>query len=95
MEDYPVAIAGATGTEASFRRTITVRAEHPIEHLFLRAAVGKHIKETDGVFAVDETLRLKFPDARPIIRNSEGNAELLVPLTFSGNEAKLNEELTW
>ena len=40
-------------------------------------------------------LRLKFPGAKPVIRNSEGQAELLVPITFAGKEAKLVEEITW
>jgi hypothetical protein len=95
VEDYPVAVAGAAGTEASFHRTVTVHAEQPVERLFFRAAVGKHIKEADGAFAVDETLKLKFPDAKPVIRTSEGNAELLVPLIFNGKEAKFVEEFTW
>ena len=95
VEDYPVAVAVPGETDAGFRRTVTVHAEQPVERLFFRAAVGKHIKETDGVFAVDETLKLKFPDAKPIIRNSEGQSELLVPLTFNGHDAKFVEEITW
>ncbi|MEP6669204.1 MAG: PA14 domain-containing protein [Chthoniobacter sp.] len=93
VEDYPVAVA--SGNDASFHRTITVHAEKPVERLFFRAAVGKRIKVTDGVFAVDETLKLKFPGAKPIIRGSEEKFELLVPLTFTGSEAKLLEEITW
>ncbi|MEI9895729.1 MAG: hypothetical protein WDN28_18060 [Chthoniobacter sp.] len=93
MEDYPVAVPGET--DPGFHRTVTVHAEKPVEHLFFRAAVGKRIKETDGVFAVDETLKLKFPGAKPIIRGSEDKAELLVPLTFTGHEAKFVEDITW
>lgn len=93
VEDYPVAVSGEP--DAGLKRTITVHAKAPVEHLFFRAAVGKKIKETDGVFAVDETLKLKFPGAKPIIRGSGENAELLVPLKFTGSDAKLVEEITW
>jgi len=93
IEDYPVAVPGQA--DPSFHRTITIHADKPIERLFFRAAVGKHIKETDGVFAVDETLKLKFPGVKPVIRGSDDKAELLVPLTFTGNEAKFIEEITW
>lgn len=93
IEDYPVAVPGEP--DAGFHRTVTVHAEKPVEHLFFRAAIGKHIKETDGTFTVDDTLKLKFPGAKPIIRGSDDQAELLVPLTFSGGEAKFVEEMTW
>ncbi|EDY21458.1 PA14 domain protein [Chthoniobacter flavus Ellin428] len=93
IEDYPVAVSG--DPDAGFHRTVTVHAEKPVEHLFFRAAVGKKIKETDGTFAVDETLKLKFPGSKPIIRDSDNESELLVPLTFQGGEAKFVEEMTW
>jgi len=95
IEDYPVAVAATGGGDPSFSRTITVRADKPVERLFFLAAVGKQIKENNGVFAVDETQKLKFTGASPIIRNSDDRAELLVPLTFNGNEAKFVEEIMW
>jgi len=101
VEDYPVAVAAPGGADASFRRTITLHAEKPVEHLFFRAAIGKKITESnsapekDTVYVIDETLKLKFPDTKPIIRVSENKAELLVPLTFTGNDAKFVEEITW
>lgn len=93
VEDFPVAVPGEP--DAGFKRTITVHADKPVEHLFFRAAVGKKIKEADGVFTVDETLKLKFPGAKPIIRGGDDNAELLVPLPFTGSDARLVEEITW
>jgi len=101
IEDYPVAVAEPGGADASFRRTITIHSEQPVERLFFRAAVGKKITESNRAgekgtaYVIDETLKLKFPDAKPIIRVSEQKAELLVPLTFTGNDAKFVEEITW
>jgi mono/diheme cytochrome c family protein len=95
IEDYPVAIAGTGGNDPSFKRTITIHAEKPIDHLFFLAATGKKIKESNGVFAVDETQKLKFTGATPIVRENDGRTELLVPIKFEGNEAKFVEEIAW
>lgn len=93
IEDFPVAIAG--DIDASFQRTITLRSEKPIDRLYFRAAVAEKIEEKGETYLVGETLRLKFPGTKPIIRNSGGKAELLVPITFAGKEAKFIEEITW
>ncbi len=93
IEDFPIATAGEP--DASFKRTITLHADKPPERLYFRAAVADKIDEKDGAFHVGEMLRLKFPGAKPVIRNSEGKAELLVPVTFVGKDAKLVEEIEW
>ncbi len=93
IEDFPIAIAG--DPDASLRRTITLTSDQPVDRLYFRAAIADKIEEKDGAFLIGETLRLKFPGARPLIRNSEGRAELLVPIIFAGKEAKLVEEIVW
>jgi cytochrome c553 len=93
FEDYPIAVAGEP--DAGIRRTITVHADKPAERLFFRAAIADKIDEKDGVFLIGETQKLKFTGAKPFIRTSEGKAELLVPLTFDGAEAKFTEDITW
>ncbi len=93
IEDYPIAIGA--DPDVSFQRTITLRSEKPADRLYFRAAVADKITEKDGAFLIGETLRLKFPGAKPILRNSEGKTELLVPITFAGKDAKFVEEITW
>jgi cytochrome c553 len=93
IEDF--AVPSVAAPDASFRRTFTLHTERPAEGLYFRAAVADKIEEKGGTFFVGETLRLKFPGAKPILRNSDGKAELLVPVTFAGKEAKLVEEITW
>ncbi|MGB8167085.1 MAG: c-type cytochrome [Chthoniobacteraceae bacterium] len=93
IEDYPIAIGA--DTDASFQRTITLRSDKAADRLYFRAAVAEKITEKDGAFLVGETLRLKFPGAKPLLRNSDGKTELLVPITFTGKEAKIVEEITW
>jgi hypothetical protein len=77
------------------QRTVTLHSEPRIDRLYFRAAVGEKIEEKNGTFFVGESLRLKFPGAKPIVRRSEGKAELLVPSIFAGTDAKLVEEITW
>ena len=43
---------------------------------------------------VDGKVRLEFPGAK-LVRQSEGKAELLVPVSFTNGEAKLVEEIVW
>ena len=93
VEDYPVAIASEG--DAGFHRTVTIHSANPNSKFYFRAAVGGKIAEKDGAFIVDEKLKLKFTGAKPVVRNSDGKSELLVPLAFTGNEAKFTEELSW
>ena len=92
IEDYPVAVSGEV--DGTFKRTITVTAPNAIERLYFRAAVADKIDEKDGAFIVGKTT-LKFTGAKPIVRAANGKSELLVPLTFSGAEAKFVEEIGW
>ena len=93
IQDFPEAVP--TNLDAGLKRTITVHAAQPVSTLYFRAAIGDKIQEKDGAFIVDEKLKLKFTGAKPVVRNSGGKAELLVPLTFAGNDAKFVEEMTW
>jgi mono/diheme cytochrome c family protein len=93
ITDYPVAVT--TKDDPELQRTLTIRSEKPAGRLYFRAAVADKIEEKDGVFLVGEKLRLKFPGAQPLVRRSEGKTELLVPVTFAGQEAKLIEQISW
>ena len=97
IEDSPVAIGGEL--EASFRRTLTLRSAQPMSNLFFRAWAGSHIEASeDGFFSVDGRLKFKLLEAsgaKPIIRQSGTQSELLVPVVFQGQEAKVVEEIIW
>ena len=92
IEDYPVAMPGEA--DASLVRTITVAAPDAFTKLYFRAAVADKIEEKDGAFIAGK-MTLKFPGSRPLIRTSQGKSELLVPLTFTGAQAKFVEEIVW
>jgi len=93
VEDFPAAVTAKD--EPGFVRTITVRAAKPTERLYFRAALADKIQEKDGVFQVGEKVTMKFPGAKALLRVSEGKTELLVPVTFSGQEAKIVQEISW
>jgi hypothetical protein len=97
IEDYLVAVGG--DLEASFRRNLILQAEQPVEKLFFRAWVGAKIEShAEDSFLADGKISLKFQldgDVKPIIRQSEGQVELLVPVLFKGNHARLIEDIVW
>lgn len=95
IEDYLVAVSGEV--DPWLRRTITVKARAPVESLWFRAWAGNKVEEQpDGSFLLDGRLRLKLQaKAKPVVRRSGDLAELLVPVQFVGNEAKLVEEIVW
>jgi len=97
VEDYPLAEPGEL--DPKFVRTLTLRADQPVTNAWFRAAVGEKIEaQPDGMFIVNGKLNLKFTLAagrKPVVRQSNGQSELLVPVVFNGREAEIVEELIW
>ena len=85
--------------DAGLKRSLAFRAEQPTENLWFRAAAGSTIRSTaDGSYLVDQKLTLRFilpAAAKPVIRQSGGRSELLVPILFTGKESKIMEEILW
>jgi len=97
IEDAPVTMPGEV--DPYFRRTITVTSDQPTDQLWFRAWSGAKIEEqSGGVFIADGKLRLQFKlptGSKPLIRQSGGHSELLVPVRFEGKTAQIVEEITW
>ncbi len=97
IEDYPVAVPG--DLDASFRRTITLRSDSTSAGIWFRAWVGASVVAKDpGQYLADGKVKLRFtlPNAgQPVIRQSNGATELLIPIVFAGNESKIVEEISW
>ncbi len=97
IEDYPVAVSG--DLDASFRRTLTLQADHAVENLWFRAWTGSKIEaQSDGSFLAEGKIKLQFQlagAAKPIIRQLDGKSELLVPVNFNGAQASVVEEIVW
>ena len=84
--------------EPGFVRTLSLRSESVLPPLWFRAAVGESIELKGGAYVVDGHISLKFTlegGARPQIRKMSGRYELLVPVSTTGQEAKIVEEILW
>jgi hypothetical protein len=98
VTETPAAVPGEL--EASLSRTFNLHATSDVDPFWFRAWVGNLIEERpDGAFLADGKVELKFDpqpnDQKPVIRQSAGKAELLVPITFNNLRASLVEHITW
>ncbi len=67
----------------------TIRSENSGENLYCRLAVEEYIEDVgNGYFSIGSNyyIRLKSPGIQPLIRESQGKIEMLLPLTASENE---------
>ncbi len=94
VEDQPVPVA--TSKTPSFKRVITLSSDHPSDTLYFRAALGETIKPTPNGFLVNGEWRVSFDgELKPIVRNSAGKTELIVPVKFNGKTATIVEHIEW
>lgn len=96
VEDFPRPMA--RGTEGAFERHVTVTAKRPLENLFFLAAAGRKIEPASGGwFVLDGVLRIRPASGGvpPIVRDSSGRKELLVPVKFLNNKAEIVQEIEW
>lgn len=81
----------------SLRRTLTLTDPLPAGNLWFRAAAGSKIEELgDHRYRINGELTLRLEAAgKPRVRQRLGTAELLVPLLFQFNYARIVEEFVW
>lgn len=98
ITDFPEPGRDSKGTP-TLRRTLSLKATSPPSDLWFRAAVGEKIEaQDDGWYSVDGEWKLRIErrsEPLPLIRRSAGKAELLIPVLFSGDEAKIIELIVW
>jgi hypothetical protein len=101
IEDQTLPAGGSDELETSFRRTLTLHAatDPPPGQLRFRAWAGSKIElQWDGRYLADGKVRLRFTlpgGAVPLIRQSSGKTELILPVTFDRAEARIIEEIVW
>jgi hypothetical protein len=97
VEDLPQAVAGKDAQQGgSFRRTFHLKAGQTVDRLYYRAAVGKKIASAgDGWYRVDSWTTRVEGGGKPIVRESAGQMELLVPVPFPGGQAQLTQQYVW
>lgn len=95
IEDFPTAVEGKTGP--AIRRQITLTASESVKNLWFRAAQASKIEPAaDGWYVINNEWRTRLEaGAPPVIREIGGQKELLVPVHFDKNRARIMQELTW
>ena len=82
---------------AAFSRTLTLSSREN-RKLWFRAAAGLKIEQVDGAFVVDGQLRLELSataGGTPIVRQSGGRSELIVPVDVSADAAPIQLRYEW
>lgn len=82
---------------AAFNRTLTLGSRSG-RRLWFRAAAGSKIELADGVFVVDDHLRLKVDAtaaSEPVVRQNGGRFELLVPVDVSPVAGEIHLRYQW
>lgn len=94
IEDQPIPVAGKS--YPSLERNIKVIAPNAGQ-LYFRAAVGANIaSEEDGWYLVDNAVRVRVRGgAASFLRQSEGQWELLVPVSLNDGRAELIQDIVW
>jgi cytochrome c553 len=89
-------LPAGTTDQLAFRRTLTFKSAKPPEHIYYRAAVDDGIKlGDDGLYTMKANWFMKISGAKPVVRESNGKQELLVPVTFKDGTAKIVQEYIW
>jgi len=92
VEDFP---NPTTDKDPALRRTLMLTAAKAMEKLYFRAAVGGKIEaDKNGWFHIDGW-KMKIEGGSPIIRQSAGTMELLVPISFKNGKAEIVQEFVW
>ena len=79
----------------TLRRTIQVSADKAVDGLTFRAAVGNKIEPAGGGWFKVDGYRVRIDGAEATVRQSNGKAELLVPIRPSGGKTKFVQEIAW
>lgn len=97
ITDLPVPYREGDSPFPGLERTLIIETEKPVEHFYYRAAVADKIEPLgDGWYRINAAwkLRLEGP-GEPIVRPSHGKTELLMPVVFQGNTARIKQWYVW
>jgi hypothetical protein len=76
---------------------LTLTADRPVPDLWFRAAVGDRIEATGGSwYRINGEWRVRIESTvAPVIRQSGGKQELMVPVRFGDGRARIVQEIVW
>jgi hypothetical protein len=99
VQEQPVPVLKTA--KANLVRKFTVASKDSVKGLYFLAAAGKRIDEkAPGVWSVDDgklTVTLTAKDAKlePVVRDSNGQKQLLVPIPLANGATAFNVEMSW
>ncbi len=94
VQDFPKPVT--QGKEAGFERRLTITAKEPVNYLYFRAgSAGKIEAQPDGSYLIDGNVRIRLPGTKPVLRESGGRQELLIPVVLTNGKAEIVQEISW
>jgi len=91
VEDFP---NPTSDKEPTLRRTLKLTGP-AMDHLYFRAAVGSKVEAgKDGWYHID-SWKMKLEGGTPMVRQSGGKSELLLPVVFTDGKAQIVQEFVW
>ncbi len=95
ISDFPKPVS-QNSSDASFRRTLHLTAKNDVENIYFRAAVGNKIVPTGDGFRINDAMSIRIQGgSEPFIRESNGQKELLVLITFKNGQAEIIQSIQW
>lgn len=82
--------------DAALRRTLSIHAEMPEGLTYFRMARAPIIDKVAEGWLVSGSVLITVSGAEPVLRESDGHKELIVPVTFSSDgNAQIGYQMTW
>ena len=81
---------------ASLQRTITLQSSEPVAGLYLRITRDSRIENDGNQFVAGDAIQFVAQQSSPIIRDNDGQQELLVPISFDkSGRAVVSYAIVW
>jgi uncharacterized cupredoxin-like copper-binding protein len=99
VTDLSIPKGSPATNNSAIERTLTLSGSDSTNKLHFRAATGKEIQKlADGRFSIDGKVFISLASgegAQPILRDSGGQKELLIPVKFKDGKARIRQTISW
>ena len=99
VTDFSIPKGNPATNDSAIERTLTLSGSDSTNKLHFRAATGKEIQKlSDGRFGVDGKIFINLASedgTQPILRDSGGQKELLIPVKFKDGKARIRQTISW